>query len=510
MNKYIKVILVGCLASIALMGCAPKSGKNFNSAVKQVNEVSMDHHLITPVDNGLWVSGKSVVRSDDNRDDVWLSHKTVLVSEEMISFKTFVSSLQSYGEPVIITATPAALKLIAKGGATSSSSGSSGSSSSATSSSSGSSSTSSNKGTPILDMHINGTFLNLFDSVAAQLNISWHSIGDHRIEFYRFTEKSFILSVLQNKSTIKTGQDSGAGYAATNTLSADTWQDLKSTVAGIISSEGTATFSPSLGMIIVRDVPSVIARITTIIDAVNELMSKQVLVDLHMVRYRSDQGMDAAADLKLAFGTASRTLGITSIGNNILGSGSASAAIINPSSKYNGSTLAMQALQTRGSTSLVVHRSVIAANNTSVPFVLKTTETYLASIGGGSVSNGVATAPTVTPGTTDSSINIFVYPRILSDSRIMMQVGLKIKSIDSIRSITTGTGATSNTIEAPNNSDISFEQTLFLQDGATLMLSGSGIQKSSKTSSTGVLGGSRKKSARNQELVLMITPHIVE
>jgi len=506
MNKYIQVILVGFLASIALMGCAPKAGKNFNSAVKQVNEISMGHHLITPADNGLWVSGKSIVRSDDNRDDVWLSHKTVLVSEEMISFKTFVSSLQSYGEPVVITATPAALKLIAQGGSTSSSSGSS----SATSSSSGSSSTSSDKGTPILDMHINSTFLNLFDSVAAQLNISWHSTGDHRIEFYRFAEKSFILSVLQNKSTITTGQDSGAGYAATNTLSADTWQDLKITVAGIISTEGTATFSPSLGMIIVRDVPSVIARITTIIDAVNGLMSKQVLVDLQMVRYRSDQGADASADLKLAFATASRTLGITSIGSNIVGSGSASAAIINPSSKYNGSTLAMQALQTRGSTSLVVHRSVIAANNTSVPFVLKTTETYLASIGGGSVSNGVITAPTVTPGTTDSSINIFVYPRILSDSRIMMQVGLKIKSIDSIRSITTGTGTSANTIEAPNTSDISFEQTLFLQDGATLMLSGSGIQKSSITSSIGVLGGSRKKSARNQELVLMITPHIVE
>ena len=501
MNKHLKVIFAVCATVLALSACAPKADHNFHEAVKKANEVSMDHHLVRPIDKGLWVSGKSIVKEHDNRDDNWVSHRAVLVSSDMLSFKEFVSSLQSYGEPVIITATPAALKMIVRGGAT-------GSSASSTDTTAGSGS--SDKGVPVLDMQVDGTFLNLFDSVAAQLNISWHSTGDHTVEFYRFEEKKFIISVLQNKSTITTGQDSGSGYAATNTLSADTWEDLNTAITGIISDEGTATFSPSLGMIIVRDVPSIVARVTSVIDAVNELMSKQVLVDLHMVRYRSDQGMDAAADLTLAFATVSRSLGVTSIGNNVLGSGTASAAIINPTSKFNGSTVAMQALQSRGKTSLVVHRSVIAANNTSVPFVLKATETYLESIGGGSVSNGVITAPTVNPGTTDSSINIFVYPRILSDSKIMMQVGLKVKSIDSIRSITTGTGPTTNTIEAPNTSDISFEQTLFLHDGATLMLSGSGINESSDTSAKGIFGASQNKTARNQELILMITPHIVE
>jgi len=507
MNKHTKKILAGILSLLMLASCAPhnKSLKNFQNAENNKNAYQMSVHEKNQSDGGLWVSGDEIKFNKDNKDVAWLQHKTLLVSAEPMSFKEVVSYMQSYGEGVIMTATPDAAIMINNGGKTQASS--SGASSSA---SLGGSVSGLRQELKPLNMQISGSFANLFDSIASQMNVSWRVVGDHHAEFYRFIEKEFNISSIQNISNIKTGQDSGAGYSATNSLSADTWKDLQSVVTGILSSEGSATFSPSLGLIIVRDIPSNVARVSTIIGNINKLMSKQILIDLNMVRYRSTEGSEAAADLALAFKAAGASLGITSIGGTVLGSGTASAAIISPASHLNGSQATLAALQTTGHTSVVVHRSVIAANNTSVPFVLKSTATYLASIGGGSVSNGVATAPTVTPGTTESSINIFVYPRIISGNRIMMQVGIKVKSTDSIRRITTGTGANTNTIEAPNTSDVSFEQTMFLDDGATLMLSGSDLKSSNKTNKLGILGSSFKDAGDDDELVLMITPYIVE
>lgn len=495
----IKGIGAGLLILSFLSGCAVKGvSETLSETENRVRNSAISFEKEKSVGTGLWFSAKAVDHSPTGKEDSWLKGYTSLIQSDVIGFRGFISALQSYNESIIVHATPDARKALGSVDK-SASGGSAGGSASGGSAGSG------------FELSYSGTYAGLFDTISSEAGVSWRSVGEYEVEFFKYEEKSFTLNSLQTKSKISSAQDGGSGFSATSEIATETWVDLKAAISAISSEGGTATLSPSLGLVMIRDIPSVVDRVETIIKSINALMSKQVIIDIEIIDYQSIKGNGAVADLSTAITQAGVSLGLSTMPTSLVGSGTASAAIVDGTSKWSGSTLAMSALNKMGKTSDIIHRSILAANNTQVPYVQKITNTYIASVGGGSVSGtGLATAPTVKMGTVDTSVNIFFYPRILSNNKVMMQVSIKIANVDSIRSVTTGSGATASTVEAPNTSSVMFEQTIFLRDGATLMLSGTSIKKASTSESAGILGGSFNDDSNTSEMVIMVTPHIVK
>jgi len=491
MRPYI--VIAACLAMLA--GCA---GQDHNAKVS--GEFKANKEMASKANgkvfsqkinvganriSGVWVSGdKKAAASADGKDAAWLNDRAVFNEYMPLSISGVVSFLQSYEKGITVRITPEAF--ISMGGGLSSAD--------ATDAAGG----------YILD--INGNYHNLFNSLATQGGVSWRVLGERYIEFFIFEERVFPLHALQTSSETTADQDSQTGFAVTNKITSDTWADLKTALEAIKSENGALSYSPSMGIVIAKDTPEIIGRMESVIDDLNDRMQKQVIIDIKLIKYKSDRNTSVAGDLNLAFATANRTIGLTGIGAAITGSATANAAIINGASKYNGTELIIDALDASGHTSQRVERSVMGMNNTGIPFIIQTNETYLASITGGSVSNGVATAPEITPDTVSTSVNMFFYPRIIEGGRVILQSDIKLTAVDRIRQITSGT----STIEGPDTTDVFFNQTTILKDGQTLILSGSGVVKTSQKRSVSIFSGNDTDIDSDEKIVLMITARIID
>ena len=314
------------------------------------------------------------------------------------------------------------------------------------------------------------------------------------------------------------GDASGSQTSVTSTLSV--WNDIKSAVNSMLSSSGKAVVSPATGTIMVTDDPVYVARIAKYIEQENEILSKQVLLEVKVLSISRTDADQYGINWNAVFNSLSKNVGITATNAFPAGPGVGTLAMnilptaggSNPDAtirQFAGSGAIINALSTQGKVSLVTSSTIVTLNNQPVPIQVGTQTSYLASVSN-TVTANVGATSSLSPGVVQTGFNMNLLPHLLDGQRVMLQFSVNISSLKNLNTVSSG----GNTIQVPEIDSRDFLQRVSMRSGETLLLSGfeqtaANLNKQGIGSADNMaLGGGVSASRTRDIVVIMITPII--
>lgn len=380
-----------------------------------------------------------------------------------------------------------------------------------------------------------GSVRGALDAIAGATKSSWeYDETQQRVNFFRFKTQTFRVAAVQGTTTSKAilgGQQQGSRGQAIATASAESthstdsslWKGIDEALKKLVSAEGSYYVDQAAGTVLVRDVPTRMEMVRKYLDDTNTAMSRQVDIEVTIYRVavndRDVRGLNWNLVFSKLIATSPYNFTLGTPRPDTVAQGLASAILKIPDRdangvpyRYGGSELFIDALSTLGNTSLVNTTSVVATNNQPSPvkvvkrfeYVASTAQTYA-----GTANAAVATGPTLTPGTVETGLNMYVLPHIQDDGkRMLLKIMVSLSTLEELKTITAGT----STIQLPQVASREFQQQAWINSGETLVLAGfeqidSGLEtKSPLDKSIWGLGGSRTASKGREMVVVSIRP----
>ncbi|WP_426067405.1 hypothetical protein [Gluconobacter sp. NFX36] len=231
-----------------------------------------------------------------------------------------------------------------------------------------------------------------------------------------------------------------------------------------------------LGTLSATGTPDQIARVDDWMKNLNDGLMKQVAVEVHVytvkVSHESNYGWSPQLALKnygKAFGMAAMPAAIPalqsadtpfSFGASILDTATGATG------QFSGTKFVVQALQQLGNVTEQYDRGVVTTNGVTAPFQNGINTTYLANTTT-TLATNAGSANSLSPGVIMSGFMGSVTPKIV-DNRILLRVNFLLQTLLSIQTITSN----GSSLQAPKSSNTSLDDTVALQNGSTLVLSG--------------------------------------
>ena len=396
--------------------------------------------------------------------------------------------------------------------------------------------------TPVL-ISYSGTAAGLLDVIAGRFGVFW-KYENGGVLFYSLETKTFVLSAVPGDSSLtanvtgggsnsssgsgSAGTPSGTSSSTSSTSSGDAsgshtgvnsslsvWSDINKAVKSMLSQSGSAVITPSTGTVMVTDNPVYVKRVGEYIARENEVLSKQVLMQVKVLSVTINDSNQYGVNWNAVFNSLSKNVGITATNAFPTGPGvgSLSMSVLNSAaagtniSQFAGSSAVIDALSTQGKVTLVTSATIVTLNNQPVPVQVGTQTSYLASVATTNTAN-VGTTSMLTPGVVQTGFNMNLLPHLLDDGRVLLQFAVNISSLNKMNSVTSG----GNTIEIPEVDSRDFLQRVSMHSGQTLILSGfeqtsDSVNKQGIGSADNVaLGGGVSSQKSRNIVVIMITP----
>ena len=374
----------------------------------------------------------------------------------------------------------------------------------------------------------NATLENTLNLIASKGNIAWKWNGK-AIELYRYETKTYNIASLAGKTSTTSSvtiqsDGGGAGGAAsgsgiTRSSEITSWDDIKAYLLSMLSPNGTIAVLESSGLITVKDTPAIQAQIGKAVKDLNSVMSQQIYMDVNVYSVSVSDEDNYGVNWDLLYNKA--TSGILEIKNTIPTVASATLfniKVVNPTSRYDGTSAVFQALSTIGKTSVVNQFSISTLNGQTTPIGNNRKISYIQSISSTpSTTSGVAPTVSITPASVYQGIGMSITPRLQKDTdKMLLEYSLSLNDVEKIEPFTTGSDDSAQTIQLPTTTIKNILQRASLKSGQTLILSGF-KQKNSGLTYSGVgsasnqaLGGNRNGKNSSQYLVITVTPYIAQ
>lgn len=552
MIKFRKTAVVLLVSAFLFQGCATpvskEAGKHFEETQKTVESLQQKEVPVVSDSAGAWLLG-SRVKISKPLPDYFQTKSVVLTSMEGITLDTAVSKLSAQtGIPIRIeydfraggAATGAAAPggLPGMGGMPGGLPGMGGQITQLMYASN-----------PALaaikpfTINYGGTFKGALDEVASKAGMWWRE-DNGAVIFYRVETKVFQLPALPWVST-QTGAvgtsgavGSGAG-GATSTSSSNTGSSSNSSVtsasgslnidawkaidAGVKSVAGDAKVAVdgSLGTVAVTGTPAEVRRVQEYVENLSRSLRQQVSLDVKVYSVNVTREDNYGLDINAVFSNVAKSYGLALNTNNIPAISSASTAaklgmsvLTTPNqngnvSMWGGTQAVVQMLSSLGQVSLMNSQSAVTLNGQQVPLQVAKQIGYIASSSVTTTANVGATS-TMTPGTVTVGFTGVMIPRVVGD-RIYLGVNLTINSLMAMNTVTSN----GSTIQLPNVSSSSFQQSAALKNGDTLVLTGF-RQMAGQDKRNGVgspyffgLGGGMDATTDKTMLAIVITARIL-
>ncbi len=375
------------------------------------------------------------------------------------------------------------------------------------------------------------------DSLSSYFGVNWRYDGSaiivSRFETRTFTveainstaEFSDGISATDASSSGSGGASGGGGGSASKTTGSldqtnkfggkvDYWSELQESVNTILSGVGTVKTSPSSGTVTVITTPEIMRTVATYIDQENARSTKQVAITLELFTLTLDNAEAINTQLRFLYtgGNITTTDGVSAV-TPVAGAGSSfGVSIVDPQSKFNGSGALIQALSSIGNVSRVAKIPLTTLNNRPATRRIGRDIAYLQSVSSQNGSGSDITSQTLTPGTIQEGFSLQVTPRILGDSRILVQFSLSVLDLIEIKEFTSG----ANKVQLPTTSSRVFVQQAMLNNGDTLVLAGFDQGRQSTTNSgflnpfNILFGGGISSSDTREMLFLTLTPREID
>lgn len=400
-----------------------------------------------------------------------------------------------------------------------------------------SSPSSQNAGNKLVVNH-QGALNALLDSVTSRLGLSWR-FKNGVITIYHIESRAFTLAAIptdaDQTSSVTSGLEiaggggggggssgGGSGSGGSNqqvTVKMKTaiWSDIQKTVESMLTPKvGRLAMAPSAGTVTVTDTPEVLESVGNYIKQQNELLTKQVLLNVQVLSVQLNDADNLGIDWSLVYKTASgAALGLKNVTATNPDAIGTSVNILNTASgglgKFADSSFLLKALSEQGRVSVVTSPSITALNLQAAPVQVAKQTSYLASLKTTAVQGGGAQTE-MTPGSVTSGFSMTLIPYILSDKEMLLQYNINLSLLEGLRRVTSG----GNTIEIPEVNNRIFLQKVKLKPGETLVLSGfeqstnSSTKKGMGSASNWGFGGSMSNTKGKEVLVITITPVLTD
>lgn len=384
-----------------------------------------------------------------------------------------------------------------------------------------------------------GTLEGFLDQVAARTGNAWRYEGG-RVLMYHTDTRIFRVDILPGDTSVSAtvtnqasggsagggggGEGGGAQSGSTQTITGGTSTQFSSTtnqfqtvveaVTNMLSPKGKVTSVDGLGQIAVTDVPAVLDRVDTYIRSINDIATRQVVLDVKVFSIENT----ASDNYGISWDAIWQSLGssvaanIISPGANITDSTGMEFTVVDPTSPFNGSSMLIEALSRQGDLQQLTSATVATLSGKAVPVQVAEETSYLASTQVTLVADAGAQV-TRTPGLVTTGFSMVLLPVVTSGDELLLQMQVNLSSLREIRRI--GSEADGSLIESPLVDSRQILQNVRIESGQTLVLSGF-EQDSIRNDARGVgsakfmgLGGGRNSDRRRSTLVVMLTPRVM-
>lgn len=382
---------------------------------------------------------------------------------------------------------------------------------------------------------------NVLNQITLANGLSWdYRDGVATIRRYitrHFTLKSIPVTNEYSFEAGKTGSakaDGGAaggsgsistGFSAKSSITSegkfDPLRDLDKAIAAVLSEKGKVTINRSTGGIIVTDTRDGIERAAKIIERENELLTRNATFNIQVISFTANESDEASMDPSIVFKNLKK-LGASisspsSLVNTTAGSIGVNVVTGNGAGRFDGSSAFLKMLAEKGTVSTVHNMDVRTKNLNFTPVSILNKTVYLAKTTAAPASaiGGTGGTPGLEPGTVTTGFTLALIPNILDSNQISLQFGVGMVDLLGMEKLSSGSGTSQQSIEAPTTGGFEFQQDVFLKPYETVILTGY-ERISSKYTRRGlsndiplIAGGSYNSSRKKEHIFIMITPTIV-
>lgn len=393
-----------------------------------------------------------------------------------------------------------------------------------------------------IPLSFRGDLADYFNSIASTLGVNWeYSNGE--VKFFRMITRTFQLSVspgtIGYKDEVTSGGSGGSGtsatagsFASSTTASVDAqmmpWQGIENAIKTMLSPAGKSYVNMASGAIVITDTKESVDRIGKYIDSENDLLNRQVRIELREILVEDTGSSSVGLDINLIY-TRFRDAGLSVDGlttnspnYNIASTapktlvdaatGSMTLNVTNTNSYFNGTSVAAQALNGVGKVVSDSTRSVITTNRTPGRLQDVTDRAYLAETkpaSGGGTTDGGSGVPGLTPGIVTYGDNVTVVPTVGNNGDVLLQLFSTRSNLIELNSVTAGTGATFQQINTPVLNRKKFSQNFRVRNGETLIIVSNASEGWGSKDRQGLTGASTSASRSKILSVLMVTPRVM-
>ena len=379
------------------------------------------------------------------------------------------------------------------------------------------------------------------DSLSSYFGVNWRYDGS-AIIVSRFETRTFTVEAMGSTAEFSDGisgggdtggssggsgssggGSSGGASKQTGTLDqtnkfggkVDYWGELQESVNTILSGVGTVKTSPSSGTVTVITTPEIMRTVAQYVDQENARSTKQVAITLELFTLTLDNSENITTQLRLLYtgGNITGTGGGLAAVTPVASAGSSfGVSIIDPQSNFNGSGALIQALSSIGKVSRVAKIPLTTLNNRPATRRIGQDIAYVASVSNSTGTGSDVTSQAINPATIAEGFSLQVTPRILGDSRILVQFSLSVLDLVALKPFGTGV----NQIQLPTTASRVFVQQAMLNNGDTLVLAGFDQDRQS-TNNSGfgnpfniLFGGNISSGDSREVLFLTLTPREID
>lgn len=302
------------------------------------------------------------------------------------------------------------------------------------------------------------------------------------------------------------------------------WTNLQDAVKSMLSKSGKLSISPATSSLTVTDRPSVLLRVDRYMKNQNDIMKRQVQIDVQVLNVDVDATDNYGINWALALqGTnAGFSVNGQAISPGNVGSQFVPSPVFVPSNTtqaftlsansgdLNSSQLIINALSSITKTSLVTTAAVTTLSNQPVPVQFVDQLSYLASVTTTQVAQ-VGSQTALTPGQLTTGFSLNVLPVIQSDGNVFLQLSLNISALKKISQYSTE-GAS---VQLPETIQRNLMQKAVIHSGDTFVVTGFDSDASAITNSgvggtsNWLFGGGVTANKIRTKMVILVTPRVV-
>lgn len=356
----------------------------------------------------------------------------------------------------------------------------------------------------------------LLDNIASQLGISWkYDEVRNRVTFYRLAQENFqVFFPGIAEAEIDVGRsgdrDSVIRQNASFENESGSWEEIAEGVQALLSPFGKATIVKGTGNIVVVDTPEAMESVTEYIEKVNDVFGRQVYLQIRTAAVSAE----SANDFNITWNNILNTVngGAFELGTQTAEVPTQSLPnVFNVIRTANGANMALELLASELESTEVNEQAVTTLSNQPTSLKVLTETGYISGIAQQDTTvNADNLVSDVQTDTVNIGFDATLLPRVISESRLQLQVALELSSNLTLVNFD------STIVQTPTRDRNSVVQRAWLRNGETWVLAAFNSSKSSDqqqgTGDPGFwgLGGGTSKSKEEQILLVMITPHIQE